>query len=210
MTLQAIGTETGTDKADQAHAFHGKTYLEYYEPRLKDLRGISGNILEIGVLTGASLKMWKKFFGESKVVGIDIDTSRSKLALGENVFVRIGSQADQQFLHTVAHEFGPFKLIVDDGSHIVKHMLGSFKYLWPHLAAGGWYIMEDMRISYYGVDQGWPGMTYNSTEDMRLPNDRSVFNEFLLGTCAEIDNLRGDVDEIHLLPMVVMLKKVLR
>jgi hypothetical protein len=43
--------------------------------------------------------------------------------------VRIGSQADPEFLRRVVREFGPFDLIIDDGSHHSSHIIATFNHL---------------------------------------------------------------------------------
>lgn len=65
--------------------------------------------------------------------------------------MRIGNQADSAFLRDVAAEFGPFDVILDDGSCINAHQIASFETLWPHLNNAGLYTMEDCHTSY------WPG-----------------------------------------------------
>jgi hypothetical protein len=61
------------------------------------------------------------------IVGVDIDKScKAHERADENVFVRIGSQADPDFLAEVTKEFGPFDIILDDGSHKIHHQNISF------------------------------------------------------------------------------------
>ena len=77
-------------------------------------------ILEIGVLRGASLRLWKSYFHHSNtsLIGVDIAPECARFdAPSDGIHVRIGSQADSEFLARVVDEFGPFDLIIDDGSH---------------------------------------------------------------------------------------------
>ena len=59
-----------------------------------------------------------------------------------------GSQIDNKFLENTAKEYGPFDIIIDDGSHYVEHQLFSFKLLFKHLNNNGIYIIEDVHTSY--------------------------------------------------------------
>ncbi len=68
----------------------------------------------------------------------------------QNVFVRIGSQADPNFLAEVTGEFGPFDIILDDGSHKTHHQIISFGALFRSaLKDGGCYMVEDMHTNYW-------------------------------------------------------------
>jgi hypothetical protein len=71
-------------------------------------------------------------------------------APGEGIRVRIGSQTDAAFLKGVVEEFGPFDLIVDDGSHHSSHIITSFNHLFSDgLKDSGVYFVEDLHANYW-------------------------------------------------------------
>ena len=41
-----------------------------------------------------------------------------------------------------------YDIVIDDGSHIPRHMLLTFRHLWPYVRPGGVYIIEDIAFSY--------------------------------------------------------------
>lgn len=127
-------------------------YFEHYQELLGPLRDRPIRLLEIGVYRGASLELWRKYLHPATViVGIDIDDSCRRFDRpAEGVHVRIGSQADPAFLDQVSREFGPFDVILDDGSHIVSHMIASLGHLFlPALADDGLYIAEDTHTNFW-------------------------------------------------------------
>jgi Methyltransferase domain len=127
-------------------------YLPVYESALAAFRSRPIRMLEIGVARGGSLQMWRRYLNpESVVVGVDIDPAcRRHDTPSQRVHVRIGAQQDVPFLRDVAAEFGPFDVILDDGSHMTSHMVATFRYLFPHaLADGGIYIVEDNMATYW-------------------------------------------------------------
>jgi hypothetical protein len=127
-------------------------YFENYQELLGPLRDRPIKMLEIGVYRGASLELWRNYLHPASViVGIDIDEKCRKFDRpADNVHVRIGSQDDPVFLDQVVREFGPFDLILDDGSHIVSHMIASFGHLFlPALAEHGTYIAEDTHTNFW-------------------------------------------------------------
>lgn len=134
-------------------------YFAAYEELLAPFRARPIRLLEIGVYRGASLATWRKnLHPQSVIVGVDIDpTCRDFDNPAQQVHVRIGSQADGAFLAEVAREFGPFDVIIDDGSHVCSHMIASFGYLFlPALADTGIYIAEDTHTNFFPAYRDQP------------------------------------------------------
>jgi len=108
-------------------------------------------MLEIGVLEGGSLDLWRAYLGPSAVLfGIDIDPQCAAKVTPPSQ-VRIGSQDDPDFLREVISEMGEPDIILDDGSHVGRHQEASFRTLFPLLKNGGVYVIEDLHTAY------WPG-----------------------------------------------------
>jgi len=132
------------------HKWHH--YFDIYTKHFEAYRNRPIRMLEIGVYRGGSLRMWKDYFHpNSTIVGIDIDkTCKDHEIADRKVFVRIGSQADPAFLTEVADEFGPFDIILDDGSHKTHHQNVSFGALFRDaLRDGGCYMVEDVHTNYW-------------------------------------------------------------
>lgn len=132
------------------HKWHH--YFDVYSRHFDRYRSQPVRMLEIGVFRGGSLRMWKEYFHpDSTIVGIDVDKSCAAHEIADqNVFVRIGSQADPNFLAEVTGEFGPFDIILDDGSHKTHHQIVSFGALFkPALKDGGCYMVEDVHTNYW-------------------------------------------------------------
>lgn len=142
-TLDQIAIEKGTDKSSEIH-----NYCIKYEKYLRFGKEEELKILEIGVQTGSSLRTWQDFYPNSFVVGIDIDPNCAQHR-SERIAVEIGSQDDEQFLTSVAEKYGPFDMILDDGSHMQHHMIKSFEIMFKHIKQGGTYIVEDTCCSYW-------------------------------------------------------------
>jgi hypothetical protein len=129
-------------------------YFEIYEKFFSGYLGRPIRMLEIGVQNGGSTQMWKDYFAEgSLIVGIDID-SKCKQLEEDGISICIGSQADPDFLRSVNAEYGPFDIILDDGSHINEHQIITFESLFPLLADGGIYMCEDTHTSYWKLFGG--------------------------------------------------------
>lgn len=130
-----------------AHKWHH--YIPIYERYFEKYRGQKIRFLEIGVSEGGSLRMWREYFGPDAVIfGIDIDQNCSKLN-GIHGQVRIGSQDDPSFLSAVVAEMGGVDVVLDDGSHHMKHIAASLRILFPQLEVGGTYLIEDLHCAYW-------------------------------------------------------------
>lgn len=118
-------------------------YFDIYHRHFARFLDRPVTMLEIGVYKGGSLDMWRDYFHDgSTIVGIDINRDCARFQDG-NIQVRIGNQHDVAFLTAVTDEFGPFDIIVDDGSHIAADQITSFKTLYPRMAEDGVYLVED-------------------------------------------------------------------
>ncbi len=118
-------------------------YLQHYWTHLRDIRHQVRSMIEIGVQTDRSVRMWEEFFPNAQIYGIDIDPACREFESGR-VHIRIGSQADPVFMNGVLDEIGEtLDLVIDDGSHVPDHQLHTFNQLFPRLSDHGVYIIED-------------------------------------------------------------------
>lgn len=124
-------------------------YFPIYERHFSRWQNRSLVFWEVGVYGGGSLEMWQRYFGPNAViVGIDINPEcREHGRTGINV--RIGNQADTEFLATVIEEFGPPDVVLDDGSHQMRPTWEMFEFVYPQVPKNGVYMVEDMHTSYW-------------------------------------------------------------
>lgn len=167
--LDKIAIFRGTDKSSLIH-----NYTIKYEKYLPFKRTDKLKIMEIGVLNGESLRMWKDYFILSDIIGIDIN-KKCKEYEDDRIKIEIGSQYDEYFLNDIGNKHGMFDMILDDGSHINNHVIFSFEKLFKYIKPGGVYIVEDVCTSYwkdYGGGMKMDGSTIeyfkNLIEDVNL------------------------------------------
>jgi hypothetical protein len=153
--LTRLAIKHGTDK------WGPHFYTPLYHQLFCHLRERPIRLLEIGVggydlktSGGASLAMWADYFPNGQITGIDILEKR--LALDPRVKLFRGSQDDPTFLKMVCDQRGPFDIIIDDGSHIPKHVAISFHILFPALNDGGIYLIEDAQTAFWPSFGGSP------------------------------------------------------
>ncbi len=126
-------------------------YFEVYHRYFNKFVGTQVRILEIGVYKGGSLQMWKDYFGNKAVIiGIDIDKN-CKQYEDNQIHICIGSQNNIEFLQKVSEKYGPFDIVLDDGSHFMEHQILTFETLFPLLKPEGIYLCEDTHTSYWSL-----------------------------------------------------------
>jgi len=124
-------------------------YFNIYETYFSKYRSRPILMMEIGVQTGGSTRMWKSYFHkDSKIVGIDINIECKKHEC-DGIDIHIGDQNDKKFIESLIEKYGSFDIILDDGSHINQHQINTFEWLFPHVVDGGLYLIEDTHTSYW-------------------------------------------------------------
>lgn len=144
-----------TDKA--AHGYL-PTYLQ-----IAAQIGTAGKVCEIGVADGGSLELWQTLFPHGLVVGVDDDSYTTRqVTFGEAPTVHVGTTWPPGTVKVVASQDDPtlpgrlreiasgFDLIVDDASHDGALTRRTWELLWPLVAPGGWYVIEDWQIALNG------------------------------------------------------------
>ena len=125
---------------------------------MSSVRNDFSKVLEIGVETGKSHRMWLEYFPNANIYGIDVfnEQDRSNYVeefkvlqrgnpyLDRSVLFK-GNQSNKEDLQRFISEHGnDFDMIIDDGGHSMEQMQMSLNYLWDSLKGGGLYIIEDL------------------------------------------------------------------
>ena len=136
-SLHEIGMEYRPSKVQH-------NYLPLMDFHFSPIRQSVKKILEIGVQTDRSVKMWEEYFPNAEIYGFDIDENCKQYEAGR-VKIIIGDQSDTEHLSSLPDDFD---IIIDDGSHVEEHVLKSLDYLFQHkLKIGGIYVIEDLLTS---------------------------------------------------------------
>lgn len=175
--MDAIALRHGTDKASDHHNYTAR-YEHYFSP----LRDQTLKILELGWggppdsgRGGSSAMLWRDYFPNSTVVCVDIVDKEIRPEHDGIIFAR-GDQSDKQFLDALSVEHGPWDIIIDDASHLSTLTIRSWEILYPHLKAGGLYVVEDTHMSYH--DWYYPKTDSNQNPDERAQGNRTCMQYF--------------------------------
>jgi len=163
-TLDSIAIKMGTDKSSKMHF-----YTRHYETYFESMRDLPFKLLEIGVQTGASLRMWKQYFPKAEIYGLDYYDCGPFIE--DRIKIIQGAQRDPKTLEKVMAE-GAFDVIIDDGSHKNPDILASFEYLFPRMNPSGLYVIEDMNVCYWGE-------THNVGEPTAIERMKKLVDEVM-------------------------------
>lgn len=138
--LCALAEKWGTDKRPEPLG-HGYTHYYYslFAGREESIR----KVVEIGIDTGASLRMWEEHFPNAEIIGLDCD--RKKLLTDGRITSLFCDQSLSGSLQDAIFRIGgDIDLMIDDGSHRWQDQIDSAKAFIPLLAPKGIYVIEDV------------------------------------------------------------------
>ncbi|HMP01150.1 MAG TPA: class I SAM-dependent methyltransferase [Gemmatales bacterium] len=130
-------------------------YFEHYDPLFAPWVDEEIVLLEVGVQRGASLLLWRDYFPNGHIVGVDLNLPTG-FEGQERIRLFQGDQTDGEVLTSMAEEAAPqgFDIIIDDASHLGLATKATFDHLFDrHLRPGGLYVIEDWGTGYW---EDWP------------------------------------------------------
>ena len=125
-----------------------KNYFSIYSKLFEKYVNKKITFVEIGILNGGSLFVWKKYFGKNaKIIGIDLNPNAKKFEkYGFKIF--IGDQADPKFWKNFFKRENNIDIILDDGGHTNKQQIITTNSCIPNINNGGMLVIEDTHTSY--------------------------------------------------------------
>lgn len=204
--LDNLAIKYGSDK----YGHHN--YTPIYDANFSSLKNENMVLLEIGIggyeyvdRGGSSLKMWRDYFPNAIIHGVDI---YDKSFFNDNrIFTHIGSQDDSVFLHSLINKIGSPTICIDDGSHVNDLTIKTFEILFPVIKPGGIYVVEDVHTSY------WPDI-YGGDFDVKNHDSRTTMNYFQsLTDVLNAEHIPGyvspinDIESISFYKEMIIIKK---
>ena len=98
---------------------------------------------------GASLRMWKEYFPDSLIIGLDID-EEILFQEGRIETYQVDQTSETSINKFVSHFGEEFRIdiVIDDGLHTGEAALTLLNELFDFVETGGLYIIEDLKIDY--------------------------------------------------------------
>ena len=142
-----FGTDKGTNVKNQydknSDLIIGHGFAKFYEKHLSNFKNQNFNLLEIGTWLGASSAAFTIYFPQANIYGLDKELKfnyKSKRIK----FINCDLTVDKEFKYLKKFiDNKKFKIIIDDGSHILTHIITNLKFFLKKVESGCYYIIED-------------------------------------------------------------------
>lgn len=176
-SLMNIAEVFSTDK----HYLHNY-FNQVYQDLLYPLKNTVNTFIEIGTLDGNSLKVFKRFFKNAKIYGIDL---KEDIVDGDIEVIKC-DQSNADELISFSKKFKDVDIILDDGSHKMYDQQITLAILFNILKPGGLYILEDLHTSVECLMPekaifGWGDPTKTTTLKMleEFTNTNKIISDYL-------------------------------
>lgn len=122
----------------------GHDYVDgFYEEEFKKYKNVAKNVLEIGIFSGGSIALWKKYFTEATIFAVDINFDlilpEFKNIKGVNYHQK--DAYTDEFLNIIPN----MDIIVDDGPHSLESMKYVVQNYSRKVNTGGIIVIEDVQ-----------------------------------------------------------------
>ena len=135
-------------KKSKYNSIKYKKYFRVYDNLFSKYINKKIVFVEIGILNGGSLQIWKKFFGnKARIIGIDLNPKCKKFE-EKGVEVFIGDQSNPKFWKYFFKKVGKVDIILDDGGHTNKQQILTAISVVKNINNNGILVTEDTHTSY--------------------------------------------------------------
>lgn len=149
MTLSEISKKYPTDK-DFTHNYYNSVYEDAFSSIKDEVKlvceiGIGGFWKEAGWVPGNSLKVWRDYFKNAKILGLDINSHDVDDL--DRISLDYLDQSKKDLVIDYSSKLQDYDIIIDDGSHNVYDQQITLAYFLKSLKSGGIYVLEDLHSS---------------------------------------------------------------
>ena len=145
------------------------TYFDSYSSFFSKYRNKKITFVEIGILDGGSLFMWRDYFGsKARIIGVDFNEECIKWEkFGFEIF--IGDQSDDNFWRDFKKKIGSIDVVLDDGGHTYEQQIKTVENLIGVINNNGIIVIEDTHTSYM---RGFGPRKYSFIEYVKIQIDK--------------------------------------
>jgi len=137
------GTSTVNPYSKNSNELVGHGFGDHYEKKFNFLKEEKFNLLEIGTWEGASLASFDKYFKNANIYGLDRNFKLKYKS--KRIHFNFCDTRDLDSLSKFENKIrnNKFKVIIDDGSHLLTDMIHNLKFFFKFLDNDGYYVVED-------------------------------------------------------------------
>lgn len=174
--LTDLADRYGSDKGSVKHRYTELYHMLFHPYRMRAI-----TFLEMGLLIGGpehgadadratsdlpSIRMWLEYFPRARIHGLDV-SDFSWFEHERFTFHRCDMEDPAQIARAIGAIDPAPDIVIDDASHASHHQQTAFLEIFPRLAPGGLYVIEDLR---------WQPATY---ERPKITKTAALFRSWL-------------------------------
>jgi len=207
-----FGTDKGTKVMNpyskNPKEIMGHGYAKFYEKYFANIKDEKFNLLEIGTWEGASLASFTLYFPNAEIHGLDRNFKfkyKSKRLKYYNC--DLTNKNDHKSLEKKIQN-KTFKIIIDDGSHILSHIIKNLKFFLKYVDNKSYYVIEDFNapLNYDYLNDGNGNELFINEFLLNIKNKNyfksQILNEsdqkHLFDNITDVDIYKGDTNESNI------------
>jgi hypothetical protein len=196
--LLSIVDQYSTDKHYE-HKYFELIYNDLFLNINEDVK----KFIEIGSYTGQSLELWRDYFKNAIIYGLDINFSNIRLRSEDRIVLQNVDQSSREQLTKFGLDHENVDIILDDGSHTMHDQQITLGVLFKTLKPGGIFIIEDLHTSYEARMPekswcGWGDPEKTITLDMlnNFISNGKIESDYM--TDEEIEYLNNNIESVKI------------
>lgn len=119
----------------------------FYDKLFCPIQDNVSNVLEIGIQYGYSLVLWRDFFPNAIVFGVDTDAAAYQMSNEPRIVPMYKDAYSHEFTNQLQDNY--FDIVIDDGPHTFDSMVFFLDNYLNKVKPGGYLILEDI------IDRSW-------------------------------------------------------
>ncbi len=191
-----------TDKHHE-HDFFNLIYNDLF----KSLRNEVKKFVEVGIYDGESIRLWRDYFINAEIYGLDINPENADNKLGSTNRDRLTlikmDQSNVDEIESFSSSHNDIDVILDDGSHRMYDQQITLAKMFKSLKSGGIFIIEDLHTSLEAPMPekawcGWGDPDKTITLDMlkEFQTNGKIVSDYM--TEEEMDYLNNNIESVEI------------
>ena len=191
----------------------GLGYTKFYNSLFDEIRHDIKKVLEIGVETGRSHRLWLEYFPNATIYGFDIFKSgveefhrlqEGNPYLDRSVMFKGNQESVDDLEEFLSLHGEDFDIIIDDGGHTMRQQQISLGVLFDAVKSGGHYVIEDLHTcsgewptlyGYQTINEG-DTLTTDLLVSLRNKDDSVLETNYL--TEDVLNNIRENLESCEI------------
>lgn len=142
-----FGSDKGTSVVNpynkNSNELVGHGFGDHYEEKFNDFKNEKFNFLEIGTWKGGSLASFAHYFKKANIFGLDRNFKLEYKS--KRIHFNFCDTRNLDSLSKLENKIKniKFKIIIDDGSHLLSDIIHNLKFFFRFLDKDGYYVIED-------------------------------------------------------------------